>query len=316
MNKIIEIAKSIINQEAAGLAALSKSIDDSFLKAIELLSQSSGKIILSGMGKSGHIAKKIAATFSSTGTSAIFLHPSEASHGDLGMINKKDIVILYSNSGETKELNGIINYCNRFDIEIIGITKQINSTLGRVSNIIILLPQVMEASNLNAPSTSTTMMMALGDALALTLASIKGFSNEDFTLLHPGGAIGTAVTKVKDIMHTDTAIPLVYITSPASEMLIEMTRKRMGCVGVIDNDDNLIGVVTDGDLRRHIDLDIKKSTAADFMTYNPVTIGEGLLAVKALRLMNAKAITSLFIVADNKPVGIMHLHDLLRIGIS
>jgi arabinose-5-phosphate isomerase len=315
MLDIVAIAKKIIDKEIKGLRELENSLGETFINAIELIRGTKGKLIISGMGKSGYVAKKVASTFASTGTPAIFIHPSEAGHGDLGMLSQNDTVILYSNSGETQELKAIIHYCNRFKIPIIGITRAIHSSLAKSSNLVITLPEVNEAGPIAAPTTSTTMMIALGDALAITICEINGFSADDFKLLHPGGSIGMQLVKVQELMHNGEDIPLVRIDCPATEMIIEMTKKRMGCVGVTDKDGRLIGIVTDGDLRRHIDLDIKRTSTFDFMTYNPITVTPDLFAARALSIMNDRAIQVLFVTENDKAIGIIHMHDLLRAGI-
>jgi len=314
---LIKFAKNVISSEIDGLDALIESIDESFLQVISVVENIAGKVVLSGMGKSGYIAQKIAATLSSTGTHAVFLHPAEASHGDLGIISKNDIVILLSNSGETQELNAIINHCKRLNIKIIGVTRNQNSLLYEVSDIKILIPNTPEATNIGVPTTSTTTMLAWGDALAVTLLHKKGFSEEDFRALHPGGNIGVQLMKIKDLMHKGEDIPLIKADSSFSEMILEITRKSFGCVGVIDDYGIFIGIVTDGDLRRNIELDFKKSIVLDFMTQNPLTIDQDVLAIQAFNLMNDNGITNLFIVDDNKkPIGIVHIHDLIRAGIS
>ena len=318
MSKItIDLAKEIIANEIAGLTALKDSIDETFLEVLRVIESVKGKIILSGMGKSGYVARKIAATLSSTGTPAIFLHPAEASHGDLGVISKHDIVMLFSNSGETQELNAIIEYCNRFKIKMIGVTRKQNSLLYEISNIKVLIPNTPEVNEIGAPTTSATMMMVWGDAIAVSLLNKRGFSTDDFRILHPGGNIGNKLIKVVDIMHTGDQIPLVVIETPFNEMISEITKKRLGCTGVINNKGILIGIVTDGDLRRHIEIDFKKATATDFMSSNPLIIDQGMLAVQAFTLMSDNNITQLFITdKQTKPIGIIHLHDLIKIGIS
>ena len=314
---IIDLAKSIIAYEIDGLNALRDSIDETFLRVLGAIECIKGKVILSGMGKSGYVAKKIAATLSSTGTPSVFLHPAEASHGDLGIISKHDIAMLFSNSGDTQELNSIINYCKRFKIKIIGITRRQNSLLYEISNIKVLIPNTPEVTNIGVPTTSTTMMMAWGDALAVSLLNKRGFSEGDFKLLHPGGNIGAKLIKVCDIMHVGDHMPLVLAEAPFHEMILEITKKRLGCTGVINNKEVLIGIVTDGDLRRHINLDLKQSTVADFMTLNPLVIDQHVLAVQAFTLMSNKDITQLFITdKQKKPIGVIHLHDLIKIGIS
>ena len=268
------------------------------------------------MGKSGHIANKIAATFASTGTPAFFIHPAEASHGDLGMITAEDVVILLSNSGEARELNDLIYYCKRFAIPVIGIVRRAGSTLALASDISLVLPDITEANNFKAPTTSTTMMLAFGDALAVSLIDARGFNSENYGVFHPGGKLGLAFVKAKELMRQNEQLPLVKAEQRMSEVLVEMTSKHLGCAGVINSDHHLIGIITDGDLRRHLDQNFLEHDAAEIMTKNPVTITENVLAVEAVSLMNKKSITSLFVVDDAKKIkGILHLHDCLRAGI-
>lgn len=314
-NPIIESAKNVLDTEIEGLKAIENWLDDKFVDAVELLYNIKGRVILSGMGKSGHIAHKIAATLSSTGTPSFFVHPGEASHGDLGMITKEDAVILLSNSGETAELKDIINYCKRFAIPIIGMVRRETSVLVTASDIALILPNVPEACKVKAPTTSTTMMLALGDAIAVALMDKKGFNNEDFNIYHPGGKLGAAFIKVGDLMHTDEQVPLIKSGTAMSEALIEMTEKRFGCVGIVDNKGNLLGIITDGDLRRHMSSDLIKRKADDVMTKNPLTVSSENLATKALNIMEGKSITNLFVMDGKKPVGIIHIHDILRAGV-
>ncbi|CAG7593317.1 MAG: SIS domain-containing protein [Candidatus Midichloria sp.] len=317
MSEIINLAKGIISQEIEGLNALMASIDNSFSEAINAIESTTGKVILSGMGKSGYVAKKIAATLSSTGTPSVFLHPAEASHGDLGVISKSDIAILFSNSGETQELNSIISYCKRLNVQIIGVTRNQNSLLYEISDIKILIPNTPEVTDIGAPTTSSTMMIAWGDAIAVILLNKRSFSKDDYRLLHPGGSIGVRLIRIKDLMHTGDRIPLVKLSSTFLEMILEMTKKRLGCTGVVNEDRILVGVVTDGDLRRHIGLDFKKSVVSDFMTLHPLVIDQNMLAVQAFTLMNNKSITNLFIIdEEKKPIGVIHIHDFIKAGIS
>lgn len=316
-NKIIANATNVIATEIQGLSSLYNVLDNNFIEIITLISHISGKIVLSGMGKSGHIARKIAATLSSTGSKAIFVHPGEASHGDLGMISSEDIVILLSNSGETSELRDITHFCKRFTIPIIAITMNVNSSLAELADFKIILPQVEECGNLAAPTTSTTLMLVLGDAIAITIAKQKNFTNKDFSLLHPGGKLGAMLTKVKDIMRTKNHLPLVYKHTLMSEVLITMSSKNLGCVGVIDNENILQGIITDGDLRRHMNNNLLQETASDIMTNNPITIDEHILAIESVNIMNARQITNLFVVSgDNKVVGLLNIHDCLKLGVK
>lgn len=314
-NKDIASARYVLQQEIQGLQALDAYLGKEFIAAVELVAQTKGRLIISGMGKSGHVARKIAATMASTGTPSYFVHPGEASHGDLGMITQDDCVMLLSNSGETSELRDIIAYCTRFKIPLIGVVRRAASTLVEESTVPLVLPDIAEASPTGAPTTSTTMMMALGDALAIALLERRGFTREEFHVFHPGGKLGQAFTRVSSLMHGDDEVPLVAPDAAMSDVLLTMTAKRFGCAGVVENG-KLIGVVTDGDLRRHLNGDMLALDAKSVMTANPVTIDPQALAVEALSVMNGKSITSLFVVdGQKKPVGIIHIHDCLRAGI-
>jgi len=308
-------AQLTLEKEIDGLSQLKHWLDDHFHQAVELLASTKGHVILSGMGKSGHIANKIAATLSSTGTPALFVHPGEASHGDLGAITKNDVLILFSNSGETIELKDIINYAKRFSIPLIGVVRRKTSVLADAANVALILPEAPEACLINAPTTSTTMMLALGDALSVALLERKGFTVEDFAVFHPGGKLGTGFIKVKDLMHKGDAVPISNEDTPMSQVLIEMTSKRFGCVALVNKKHLLTGIITDGDLRRHMSNHLTIQPATAIMTKNPITISEHQLATEALAIMQKKCITSLFIVQDKRPVGILHIHDLLQAGI-
>ncbi len=311
----IQSAINTIKFEIAGLQDLMIVFDENYCAAVELMLDCKGRVILSGMGKSGHIANKIAATLASTGTPSFFLHPAEASHGDLGMISKGDVVVLLSNSGETKELRDIIYYCKRFEIPIIGITRRAKSELADNSTIALILPESFEANKINAPTTSTTMMLALGDAIAVSLIDAKGFNQENFGILHPGGKLGAGFIRVKEIMRKNQAIPMVAHNTKMSQVLLEMTSKHLGCTAVVDSNGILMGIITDGDLRRHISTDFLACDAAQIMTKNPITIKQEMLAVEAVALLNKKSITSLFVVEDQKVVGVLHIHDCLKAGV-
>jgi arabinose-5-phosphate isomerase len=311
----IENARLALEKEIEGLNQLKAWLDDPFVQAVELLHNTRGHVVLSGMGKSGHIANKIAATFSSTGTPALFVHPGEASHGDLGVITKDDVLVLFSNSGETIELKDIINYAKRFSIPLIGVVRRKTSVLADAANVALVLPDAPEACLVNAPTTSTTMMLALGDALAVALLERRGFTTDDFSVFHPGGKLGTAFIKVKDLMHKGSEVPVAFEDTLMTKVLIEMTAKRFGCIAILNKKNEFSGIITDGDLRRHMSNTITTQTAKEIMTVNPVTIAEHQLASEALALMQRKAITNLFIVKNNKPVGILHIHDLLRAGV-
>ena len=308
--------RAVLDQEIKGLQALSQALDEQFARAVECISCIKGRVIVSGMGKSGHIARKIAATMASTGTPAHFVHPGEASHGDLGMITKDDAVLALSNSGETAELADIIAYCKRFAIPLIGVARRSGSMLVEAADIAIVLPAIPEAEPTDAPTTSTTMMMALGDALAVALVQRRGFSREDFSIFHPGGKLGKAFIRVSDLMHGAGELPLVKEEALMSDVLLIITAKTFGCAGVVDKNGNLAGIITDGDLRRHMATDILKMRAADVMTQKPLNIRPTALAAEALGIMNTRSVTTLFVVEDGKPVGIIHIHDCLRAGVA
>jgi len=314
------LGRAVLEQEIAGLKALSAALDGAFTQSVARIAQvvdSGGRVIATGMGKSGHVARKIAATMASTGTPAHFVHPAEASHGDLGMVSARDCVLALSNSGETPELADIIQHCKRFSIPLICMVRRGGSVLAEASDIALVLPEVAEASPIAAPTTSTTMMMALGDALAVALLEMRGFTREDFAVLHPGGSLGKAVKRVNEVMHAGSAMPLVAEAMLMPEVLLEITNKRLGCVGVTNAADKLTGIITDGDLRRHMEDGLLKHTAAQVMTKAPLTIRPQALAAEALGIMNAKNITALFAVDEQgRPQGILHIHDVLRAGIS
>jgi arabinose-5-phosphate isomerase len=308
--------KAVLAQEIKGLEALADSLGDDFGQAVECIAGIKGRVIVSGMGKSGHVARKIAATMASTGTPAHFVHPGEASHGDLGMITRDDAVLALSNSGETAELSDLTIYCKRFSIPLIAVVRRKESKLVEAADIAMVLPEIPEASPTGAPTTSTTMMLALGDALAVALIERKGFTRDDFSRFHPGGKLGQAFTRVEELMHGAGELPLVAEATPMREALITMTAKRFGSAGVTDAKGRLLGIITDGDLRRHMQPDLLDRKAVEIMTRSPVTIRPGALAAEALSIMNARSITSLFVVDNEKPVGIIHIHDCLRAGIA
>jgi arabinose-5-phosphate isomerase len=314
----IESAKNVLKLEAQGLMALSDSMDENFAKAVDICARVEGRIIVTGMGKSGHIGRKIAASLASTGTPAFFVHPGEASHGDLGMVTQADAILGLSNSGETSELSDVIAYSRRFSIPLISITSRAASTLAEAADVSLVLPNAQEACPLGlAPTTSTTMTLALGDALAVALLERRGFSADDFQQFHPGGSLGNQLMKVKDLMHSGDTLPLASLNDPMSETLLEMTAKHFGCVAVVDEEHILLGVITDGDLRRNMTDDLIKKSAGDIMTVGAKTISANALAVEAISIMNDKAITSLFVLDDvNKVIGIIHIHDCLRAGIA
>jgi arabinose-5-phosphate isomerase len=315
----IDAARRVLRTEIAGLEALVADLDGSFSAAVETLAQVKGRVTVTGMGKSGHIARKIAATLSSTGTPAQFVHPAEASHGDLGMLAEGDAVLALSNSGDTAELEDIVAYTRRFRIPLLAMTRGGGSALAEAADVTLLLPASAEACPMGlAPTTSTTMMLALGDALAVALLERKGFSSGDFQVLHPGGKLGQKLLRVADIMHDGDAVPLVRRNAVMAEAILVMTTKSFGCVGVTDDAGRLIGIVTDGDLRRHMaDDDLLRATVDKVMSGKPKTIRPQALAAEALGQMNASAITSLFAVDDKRrPLGILHIHDCLRAGIA
>jgi arabinose-5-phosphate isomerase len=313
----LAVGRRVIRAEIDGLRQLAEALDGAFGTALDLCADASGRVIVTGMGKSGHVARKIAATLASTGTPAQFVHPAEASHGDLGMIGAGDVVIALSNSGNSAELGDIVAYSRRFKIPLVAITGDRRSTLAEAADVVIVLPTAAEACSLGlTPTTSTTMMLALGDALAVALLERKGFSTEDFQLFHPGGSIGRKLLRVSDIMHTGDAVPLVTPETAMSEAILMMTAKSFGCVGVYGGDGRLVGVITDGDLRRHMDDRLVSRTVAEVMHPEPKTVGAAGLAAEALGVMNRFSITSLFVVDETgRPVGFLHMHDCLRAGV-
>lgn len=309
-------ARRVLAAEAAALEALAQSLDGPFVAAVEAMATATGRVVVSGMGKSGHVGCKVAATLASTGTPAFFVHPAEASHGDLGMIMPGDVVVALSNSGETPELGDIIAYTRRFEIPLIGITSRAGSALAQAADVGLILPKTPEACPMGlAPTTSTTLMLALGDALAVALLERKNFTAADFRVFHPGGKLGQRLLKAADLMHGGDGVPLVAPDSTMADMLLVMTEKRLGCAGVVEGG-RLVGIVTDGDLRRHMSGDLLTRRAAEVMTRDPKTVPPTMLAAEALRIMNSKAITTLFVVEDGRPVGVLHVHDLLRSGVA
>jgi len=312
----VNVGRRVLEAEARALLQLSESLGGTFASVVDLMGRVNGRVVVTGVGKSGHVGRKIAATLASTGTPALFVHANEASHGDLGMIGQDDAVLALSKSGEVRELADVIAYAKRFAIPLIAITADAASALGRAADHILLLPDAPEATDagLNAPTTSTTLQIALGDALAVALLERRGFSPSDFRVLHPGGKLGAALRTVRDLMHAGEALPLTTLAAPMSEALLIMTQKRFGAVGVTGEDGRLVGVITDGDLRRHID-GLMAHSASEVMSRHPKTISPDALAAEALRLMQGR-ITVLFVVEDERPVGIVHVHDLLRSGVA
>ena len=319
VSKSLTIGRLVLRLEAAGILKLEGTLGDEFSSAVDAIFAvgDQGRLVVSGMGKSGHVARKIAATLASTGTPALFVHAGEASHGDLGMVTTRDAVLVLSNSGETPEVADMVNYCHRFSIPLIAMVGKADSALGRAANITLALPDITEAGPLGlAPTTSTTMMLALGDALAVALLDHRGFSPENFHAFHPGGKLGRKLVKVSDLCHTGDAVPLVLQEMRMSEVVVVMTEKSLGCAGVVDPAGKLMGIITDGDLRRMMDDDFVQRTAAEFMTPGPKTIDGDALASEALGRMNAAHITSLFVEKDGAPVGILHVHDCLAAGVA
>ncbi|GAC1343254.1 MAG: KpsF/GutQ family sugar-phosphate isomerase [Acetobacteraceae bacterium] len=316
----VGVAQAVLAAEVAGLRALSAALDASFSAAVECLSHCGGRVVVSGMGKSGHVGRKIAATLASTGTPAIFVHPAEASHGDLGMIVAGDAVLALSNSGETAELADLIAHASRFALPLIAITGRTTSALARAADVVLALPAAAEACPLGlAPTTSTTMQLALGDALAVALLTRRGFSQTDFSAFHPGGKLGAQLKRVADLMHRGDAVPLAPLDLPMDRALLLMTGKGFGVLGALADDGRLAGVLTDGDLRRAMGPDLLHRRVQDVMNRTPRTIASTALAAEALRAMNdgPRPVTSLFVVdADGRPEGIVHIHDLLRAGVA
>ena len=309
------IGQNVIDIEIEALNLLKKSISKvQFETAVNYLYKTSGKIIISGIGKSGHIGSKISSTLSSIGSSSFFLHPSEANHGDLGMIKKKDCIILISNSGESSELLNLILFCKKIKIPIISITSEAKSTLAKQSSAVLLIPKNVEACPLElAPTSSTTCTLVLGDALAITLLKKRKFTSKDFLKLHPGGKLGRLLLKVSDIMKTHKLMPLIKQDKSVSEAILEMTSKGQGCVGIISNRHNsLIGIITDGDLRRYMSKNLLQKKVTEIMTKNPKTLSPDTLVNEAIKLMNKQSITNYFITKKKKPMGIIHLHDILK----
>ena len=313
----LESAKRVLNAEAKALLALGAGLGEAFISALDMLADVSGRVVVTGMGKSGHVGRKIAATLASTGTPALFVHPGEASHGDLGMITTDDAVFALSNSGETTELADIVAYAKRFEIPLISVTSSANSALADAASVSLVLPDAPEACPMGlAPTTSTTLLLALGDAIAVALLERKGFSPADFRVLHPGGKLGRRLLKVADLMHSGDELPLVSGDMKMDQTLLVMTAKRLGCVGVVDGDGRLEGVITDGDLRRHMSSKLLELSASDVMTGGAKTIGSDTLASEALGLMTTTAITNLFVVENTKLLGVIHIHDCLRAGVA
>ena len=311
----VAVGRRVLTTESDALKLLAHRLDAAFDQAVELLFEAKGRIVCTGVGKSGHVARKIAATLASTGAPALFVHATEASHGDLGMIGDGDVILALSKSGETRELADVVAYAKRFSIPLIALTGAADSALGRAADVRLLLPDAPEATDdVNAPTTSTTQQMALGDALAVALLERRGFTASRFREFHPGGQLGAALRTVGDLMHRDDELPLVPPDAPMQRALIVMTEKRFGVVGVVDEHARLAGVITDGDLRRHME-GLLGHTAGEVMTPDPKCAHPQMLAGEALRIMNERRITVLFVVEEGRPVGILHVHDVLRAGV-
>jgi arabinose-5-phosphate isomerase len=314
-SKIINRAKKTLSTEIKELKNLSKIFNNNFYKAVILLSKVKGRVIVTGVGKSAHIGNKISATLASTGTPSYLIHATEASHGDLGGITKNDCILAISNSGETSELNNIISYSKRFDIPLVSISSNAKSSLNQNSTVGIVYKKPIEACPHNlAPTSSTTVMLVIGDCMAMSLLELKGFKSSQFKSFHPGGNLGKDLKRVDEIMHTGSALPLSKENEKMTKALLTMTKKSFGCVGVVNNNKKLIGIITDGDLRRNMNDNLFNLKALNLMTKYPSTGNKDMLVGEALNLMNSKKITSLFICEKNKPVGIIHIHDLLRLS--
>jgi arabinose-5-phosphate isomerase len=317
----VQSALRTLEAEAGGVtalaAALQSDLGEAFSRAADLILGARGRLIITGLGKSGHIGRKIAATFASTGTPAFFVHAAEASHGDLGMITADDVILALSWSGEQPEMKNLITYAKRFRIALVAMTADDSSTLAQAADVSLVLPKAREACPHNlAPTTSSLMLLALGDALAIALLEGRGFTSVDFSVLHPGGKLGAMLKYTRDLMHAGDAVPLKPLGTRMSDALVEMTSKGFGCVGIVNAAGHVVGIVTDGDLRRHMRPDLMTASVDEVMTKNPKTIGGDLLASEALELLNSSKITALIVTDARKPVGIVHLHDLLRAGVA
>jgi arabinose-5-phosphate isomerase len=320
-NAAIQSALRTLDAEGGGViaiaAALQGPLGPAFASAVSLILEAKGRVIVTGLGKSGHVARKIAATFASTGTPAFFVHSAEASHGDLGMITADDVIVALSWSGEQPEMKNLITYAKRFRIALIAMTAESESTLAKAADVALTLPRAREACPHNlAPTTSSLMLLALGDALAIALLEGRGFTSVDFSVLHPGGKLGAMLKYVRDLMHSGDSVPLRPLGTKMSDALVEMSSKGFGCVGIVDGRGHIVGIVTDGDLRRHMRPDLMTALVDDVMTRNPKTIGADLLASEALEMLNSAKITTLIVTEARKPVGIVHLHDFLRAGVA
>ncbi|MBN8939517.1 MAG: KpsF/GutQ family sugar-phosphate isomerase [Rhizobiales bacterium] len=320
-NTILTSALRTLSVEAAGIVALEEALANGlgapFTAAVSLLMKAKGRVIVTGMGKSGHVGRKIAATLASTGTPAFFVHPGEASHGDLGMVTPDDVILALSWSGETVELRDLVGFSRRFGVGLVAITSVADSALGKAADVCLNLPRAEEACpNGLAPTTSTLMQLAIGDALAIALLEERGFTAADFRTFHPGGKLGAVLALVQDVMHSGAAVPLTRLGAPMTDVILEMTAKGFGCCGVVDHDGRLVGIVTDGDLRRHMQADLLALPVEEVMTRAPKTARPDQFASEVLDLLNRTKITALFALEAGKPVGILHVHDLLRAGVA
>lgn len=321
-NDVVDSALRTIAFGKQGLVALEDALQnglgETFRKVTELIGGIDGRVIVTGIGKSGHIGRKIAASLASTGTPSFFIHPVEANHGDLGMITTSDVVVALSWSGESAELQGVVSFTRRFSIPLVAITAGEFSTLAREADLVLLLPKAQEACPHGlAPTTSTLMQLAVGDALAVSLLEARGFSATDFRVYHPGGKLGAMLSHVGDVMHGGERMPVVSAGVSMPEAMKELSRKRFGCIAVVDEDGRLCGIVTDGDLARNLHLDLSGTPVDDVMSRNPKTVGRETLATAAMALLNKHSIGALFVVdEERRPVGIVHFHDLLRIGVA
>ena len=317
--QILDHGREVLSVEAQALNLMRDALDDDFARAVELVLATQGRVVVSGMGKSGHIARKMAATFASTGTPAIFVHPGEAAHGDLGMLLAGDLLVVLSNSGATPELRPIMTYARSLDCPIVAISAQRHSPMAQVASAAIILPKVRETCPVNiSPTTSTTLMLALGDALAVAAMTMRGITREQLERLHPGGNIGLRLLPINDIMHAGGRLPLVAADTPMRDVLVTMTEKSLGIAGVVDGDGRLVGTITDGDLRRNIDR-LLSSTAAEMMTRNPKTVPDGTYAEDAMAILTTNKITALFVMdhdLPDKPIGLVHIHDFNRLGMN
>ena len=315
--RLLDAARRVLNTESEALAVMARHLPAGFADAVRAIHAVAGRVVVAGVGKSGHVGRKIAATLSSTGTPAHFIHPTEASHGDLGMIGSGDLCVMISNSGETAELGDLMAYCRRFGLPIVAISGRAGSTLMRAATYGLLLPDAAEACPMGlAPTTSTTATVALGDALAVALMELRGFTAERFGVFHPGGKLGAQLARVESLMATGDKLPLVTADTPMGETLIEMTSKGYGVAAVVGSDGRLVGVVTDGDLRRNM-ADLMNRTAGGIANPDPVTIAPDMLAAEAMAVLQARKISVLVVLGeDARPVGVLHIHDLLRAGVA